>query len=154
LTAWRKPHSTIHPSPPCNHPPPIVYIKSWIPGRYSSRKRALLQGGPELRCGTLTCAVSEVENCITGQVRIGRDTKINGAWGGTGEDSHSSTQSSLGCFLSTGFPSSAPVTRSTHSSKWCLEGAHVLDSLHSVSGQHLIRRSSSDQAAWQSPSQP
>jgi hypothetical protein len=47
-------------------------------------------------------------------------------------DSHSSTQSSFGCFLSTGLPSSAPVTRSTHSSKWCLEGAHVFDSLHSV----------------------
>jgi hypothetical protein len=45
---------------------------------------------------------------------------------------HSSTQSSLGCFLSTGFPSSAPVTRSTHSSKWCLNGAQPLDSLHSM----------------------
>lgn len=86
------------------------------------RAMSLLKSSPQLWCGALVRAVSQVENwdiSVSAQrVRAG--------------NIHSSTQSSLGCFLSTGFPSSAPVTRSTHSSKWCFAGEHCFDSLHSV----------------------
>lgn len=92
--------------------------------------QALLQSSPELWGSTLGGTVSEVEDC-------GAEHWLEHAFGqkrkGEGVKSvHSSTQSSFGCFLSTALPSSAPVTRSTHSSKWCLEGAHCLDSRHSV----------------------